>query len=110
MVFYFFTEYSLILLIVGIVILDLSVQAVHVTNQSMIFMVRPEARSRLTAAYMIFYSLGSALGSIVSTNIYANSGWNGVCLFGASISALALLYWMITYRFTAQITGTSDVK
>ncbi|WP_284725407.1 MFS transporter [Bacillus aerius] len=108
--FIFFTEYSLILLIVGIVILDLSVQAVHVTNQSMIFMVRPEARSRLTAAYMIFYSLGSALGSIVSTNIYANAGWNGVCLFGASISALALLYWMITYRFTAQITGTSDVK
>lgn len=72
--FIFFTEYSLILLIVGIVILDLSVQAVHVTNQSMIFMVRPEARSRLTAAYMIFYSLGSALGSIVSTNIYANAG------------------------------------
>ncbi|AVM24468.1 MFS transporter [Bacillus pumilus] len=108
--FIFSTEYSLILLIIGIIILDLSVQAVHVTNQSMIFTVRPEARSRLTAAYMIFYSIGSATGSIVSTSIYANGGWSGVCLFGASISALALLYWMITYRLTEQITRKSDLN
>ncbi|KPN15473.1 transporter [Bacillus australimaris] len=104
------TEHSLILLIIGIMILDLSVQAVHVTNQSMIFTVRPEARSRLTAAYMIFYSIGSATGSIVSTSIYANYGWNGVCLFGASISAIAILYWIITYRLTEQITVKSDTK
>ncbi|CAM5256607.1 transporter [Bacillus safensis FO-36b] [Bacillus safensis subsp. safensis] len=98
------TEYPLIALVIGIIILDLSVQAVHVTNQSMIFTVRPEARSRLTAAYMIFYSIGSATGSIVSTSIYAAYGWSGVCLFGASISALAILYWLITYRITKQIT------
>ncbi|MGX9725718.1 MFS transporter [Bacillus pumilus] len=106
--FIFFTEYSLILLIIGIIILDLSVQAVHVTNQSMIFTVLPEARSRLTAAYMIFYSIGSATGSIASTSIYANTGWSGVCLFGASVSAIAFLYWFITYRFTKQITVKSD--
>ncbi|WP_260849887.1 MFS transporter [Bacillus pumilus] len=106
--FIFFTEYSLILLIVGIIILDLSVQAVHVTNQSMIFTVLPEARSRLTAAYMIFYSIGSATGSIASTSIYANNGWSGVCLFGASVSAIAFLYWFITYRLTEQITVKSD--
>ncbi|WP_260985191.1 MFS transporter [Bacillus pumilus] len=106
--FIFFTEYSLILLIVGIIILDLSVQAVHVTNQSMIFTVLPEARSRLTAAYMIFYSIGSATGSIASTSIYANNGWSGVCLFGASVSAIAFLYWFITYRLTEQITIKSD--
>ncbi|WP_425592998.1 MFS transporter [Bacillus pumilus] len=106
--FIFFTEYSLILLIIGIIILDLSVQAVHVTNQSMIFTVLPEARSRLTAAYMIFYSIGSATGSIASTSIYANNGWSGVCLFGASVSAIALLYWFITYRLTEQITVKSD--
>ncbi|MFS3913881.1 MFS transporter [Bacillus australimaris] len=104
------TEHSLILLIIGIMILDLSVQAVHVTNQSMIFTVRPEARSRLTAAYMIFYSIGSATGSIVSTSIYANYGWNGVCLFGASISAIAILYWIITYRLTEQITVKTNTK
>lgn len=98
-----FTEHSLLALVIGVIFLDLAVQAVHVTNQSMIFTVRPEAISRLTAAYMIFYSIGSATGSIISTNIYANYGWIGVCLFGASVSALALLYWVITYRKTDQI-------
>lgn len=48
------TEHSLIALVIGIILLDLSVQAVHVTNQSMIFTVRAEARSRLTAAYIFF--------------------------------------------------------
>ncbi|OYN65139.1 MFS transporter [Bacillus safensis] len=104
------TEHSLIALVIGIIILDLSVQAVHVTNQSMIFTVRPEARSRLTAAYMIFYSIGSATGSIVSTSIYATYGWSGVCLFGASISALAILYWIITYRLTEELTVVSETK
>lgn len=93
-------EYSLIILVAGIVLLDAAVQAVHVTNQSLIFNVRPEARSRLTAGYMIFYSIGSASGSIASTAIYAFAGWNGVCLFGAAVSAAALLFWALTRRMS----------
>ncbi|WP_213650706.1 MFS transporter [Paenibacillus sp. J23TS9] len=93
-----YAKHSLLALIVGIILLDLAIQAVHVTNQSMIFTVRPEARSRLTAGYMIFYSIGSATGSIASTRIYEYSGWNGVCLLGAIVSAAALLFWSLTRR------------
>ncbi|GIO08776.1 MFS transporter [Brevibacillus reuszeri] len=91
-------EYSLWALGAGIILLDLAVQAVHVTNQSLIFAVRPEARSRLTASYMIFYSIGSASGSIASTTVYGYAGWYGVCLLGASVSAVALLFWGLTLR------------
>ncbi|MBY3624629.1 MFS transporter [Acinetobacter sp. CUI P1] len=91
-----YVQHSLIALIVGIILLDLAVQAVHVTNQSMILTLRPEARSRLTAGYMIFYSIGSATGSIASTSIYVYFGWNGVSLLGAIVSALALLFWLFT--------------
>lgn len=91
-----YVQNSLLALIVGIILLDLAVQAVHVTNQSMILTLRPEARSRLTAGYMIFYSIGSATGSIASTSIYAYFGWNGVSLLGAIVSALALLFWSLT--------------
>ncbi|WP_255314310.1 MFS transporter [Bacillus sp. FJAT-26390] len=90
------TEHSLWALVVGVIALDFAVQAVHVTNQSMILSVRPDARSRLTAGYMIFYSIGSALGSIASTLVYAQAGWIGVCLLGASVSVLALLFWAFT--------------
>ncbi|NMI06266.1 MFS transporter [Paenibacillus sp. SZ31] len=90
-----YMHHSLWFLILGVILLDLAVQAVHVTNQSLIYEVRPEAQSRLTAAYMIFYSIGSATGSIVSTQVYAWAGWTAVCWLGAGVSATALVFWMI---------------
>ncbi|MGE7688685.1 MFS transporter [Lysinibacillus sp. NPDC097214] len=95
-----YLEQSLLALIVGIVLLDLAVQAVHVTNQTMILPLRTEARSRLTAGYMMFYSIGSAGGSIASTQMYAHFGWEGVCFLGALISAIALIFWVTTKLFT----------
>ncbi len=86
---------SLWFLVVGMILLDLAVQAIHVTNQSLIYRVRPEAQSRLTASYMIFYSIGSAAGSIISTQVYVWSGWRGVCLLGAGVSITALLVWIV---------------
>lgn len=93
-----FTEHTLWGLIIGIIVLDFAVQAVHVTNQSMILSARPESSSRLTAGYMIFYSIGSASGSIASTVTYAHAGWIGVCVLGASVSAGAILFWAWTRR------------
>ncbi|MDA4630692.1 MFS transporter, partial [Escherichia coli] len=49
-----FMQTSLWFLIIGIVTIDFALQAVHVSNQSLIYRVRPEAQSRLTAGYMIF--------------------------------------------------------
>jgi predicted MFS family arabinose efflux permease len=86
--------HSILFLIIGVILLDLAVQAVHVTNQSLIYKARPEAQSRLTAAYMIFYSIGSAVGSILSTQMYAWFGWEGVCWLGGAVSGLALLTWL----------------
>ncbi|MBZ7672975.1 MFS transporter [Klebsiella grimontii] len=83
-------------LLVGIVLLDLGGQALHVTNQSMIFRTRPEAHSRLVGLYMLFYALGSGLGAVSTTAVYARAGWQGVCLLGASVSLLALLFWLMT--------------
>jgi predicted MFS family arabinose efflux permease len=98
---------SLYWLIVGIVLLDLAVQAVHVTNQSMIFTILPEARGRLTASYMIFYSIGSAIGSMSSTMMYSYAGWSGVCYLGAGVSLLALVFWLITLKNPAHSQSPS---
>ncbi len=84
--------------LVGIVFLDLAVQAVHVTNQSIIFNRHPEARSRLVGGYMVFYSIGSATGAITTTMAYAFAGWPGVSALGASFSAAALLIWTLSRR------------
>lgn len=89
-----FVESSLLAMIAGVVLLDFAVQAVHVTNQSLIFAARPDAQSRLVGAYMCFYSVGSGLGAIAATYTYAHFGWVAVCILGAVISAAALLYWL----------------
>jgi predicted MFS family arabinose efflux permease len=89
---------SLWVLAVGVIMLDLAIQAVHVTNQSLIFAVQPQARSRLVGGYMVFYSIGSAAGAIASTSIYALAGWFGVCSLGAVIGVIALLFWAVTLR------------
>ncbi|MFE6679169.1 MFS transporter [Streptomyces sp. NPDC057729] len=90
------TRQSLWALAIGAVLLDLAVQAVHVTNQSLIYAVRPDAGSRLIGGYMIFYSVGSAMGALASTTVYARAGWGAVCLLGAAFSALALVVWAAT--------------
>ncbi len=87
-------EHSLLAMAVGVILLDFAVQAVHVTNQSLIFAARPDAQSRLVGAYMCFYSVGSGLGAIAATYSYALFGWVGVCILGAGISTVALVYWL----------------
>lgn len=83
--------HGLVALLLGIVLLDLAVQGVHVTNMALVFQLHAAARNRLTAAYMTCYFIGGALGSLGSGLAYAHGGWNGVCLLGAALSALALL-------------------
>ncbi|HEX2884876.1 MFS transporter [Vineibacter terrae] len=87
---------SIAMMVVGVIVLDLAVQAVHVTNQSIILATRPDAHSRLVAGYMVFYSIGSAIGAIASTAIYARVGWFGVCALGAGVSAAGLIFWAAT--------------
>ncbi|MHC6150857.1 MFS transporter [Bradyrhizobium elkanii] len=91
---------SLWLVVAGVLMIDFAVQAIHVTNQSLIVAARPEAASRLVGGYMVFYSIGTGFGAISSTMVYAAAGWPGVCVLGAAISACALLYWVIVVSRT----------
>ncbi|XXD77753.1 MFS transporter [Pseudomonas sp. Z5-35] len=97
-----FAESSLVALVCGVILLDFAVQAVHVTNQSLIFAARPDAQSRMVGAYMWFYSIGSALGAAAATQVYALWGWTAVSLLGGSISALALALWGISIHMSGR--------
>jgi predicted MFS family arabinose efflux permease len=88
---------SVITLIVGIAVLDLGAQALHISNQSAIYALRPEARSRLTTAYMVSYFFGGAVLSALTSSLYASDGWSGVCLLGSVTAGLALVVWILTW-------------
>jgi predicted MFS family arabinose efflux permease len=87
---------SVIPLIIGIAVLDLGVQGLHISNQSAIYALRPEARSRLTTAYMVAYFLGGAALSALTSTLYAGDGWDGVCILGGATALAALVVWAVT--------------
>jgi len=87
-----FGQVSVVALLAGILVQDLAIQGVHVTNTSSIYRLRPEARSRLTAGYVTCYFIGGASGSLVSSWLYTHFGWPAVVTAGAVLAALTLAY------------------
>ncbi|WP_067474049.1 MFS transporter [Actinomadura hibisca] len=90
--------WSLWLLAVGIVILDFAVQAVHVSNQHVLTAAYADRTSSAVGGYMVFYSLGSALGAATTTAVFAAYGWAGSSLLGAGFAACALGVWATDRR------------
>ncbi|GIH45678.1 Predicted arabinose efflux permease, MFS family [Microbispora rosea] len=85
--------WSLWLLVAGIVVLDFAVQVVHVSNQHLLTAAHPERTSSVIGGYMVFYSLGSALGAAATTAVFTAHGWAGCSLLGAAFAACALVVW-----------------
>lgn len=75
-------------LIFGVILLDFGVQAGHVSNETRIFGLLPEARSRLNMVYMICYFTAGAIGSYTGALSWQHFGWNGVCALGGLMTLL----------------------
>jgi predicted MFS family arabinose efflux permease len=90
-VVFWLTGATIIGLIAGVILLDLGVQAGHVSNQTRIYGILPEARSRLNTVYMVSYFLGGSLGSALGAYGWKVAQWNGVCVAGLVLSLIALL-------------------
>jgi predicted MFS family arabinose efflux permease len=74
------------------------VQGTHVSNQSRIFALDPDARGRINAVYMVTYFLGGALGSALGAYGWSHAGWPGVVAAGAGLLALAGGVWLLGRR------------
>jgi predicted MFS family arabinose efflux permease len=98
---------SIPLLVLGIIVFDFACQSLHITNQSEIYRLRPDARSRLTSAYMTCYFIGGVVGSALASVVYAAHGWGGDCVLGAAFGACTVLLWL-WQRLRAQRTGAIE--
>lgn len=81
---------SLAGLALGVLLLDLGVQGAQISNQSRIYALRADARSRLNTVYMTSYFIGGALGSATGAFAWSFDGWAGVCVAGTGMAVLAL--------------------
>lgn len=78
-------------LIVGVIILDIGVHSNHVSNQTRVYALKPEARNRIATIYMVSYFFGGSLGTMAGANAWSLLGWMGVCGTGVLLFSLALL-------------------
>lgn len=82
---------SILVLLLAILILDIAVQGVQVLNQSIIYDLAPEARSRINSAYMTVYFIGASAGSAAGAYAHEHAGWGGAVTLGAVLAVLSFL-------------------
>ncbi len=91
-------------LVIGVIILDVGVQAAQISNQSRIYALSPEARSRVNTVYMVTYFIGGAAGSAVGAMVWPVFGWVGVSAAGLVFAALA--GWNHSRRRTRSVAAS----
>jgi predicted MFS family arabinose efflux permease len=93
-VFYFSSE-EVIGLIIGIILIDIGLQCVHISNQTRVYSILPEARNRMNTVYMSFSFLGTAAGSALGLWLWKIGGWHAVSFGNASLALIALIVYII---------------
>jgi predicted MFS family arabinose efflux permease len=78
-------------LVLGCILLDFAVQSVLVSNQHIVYALRPEARARLNTIFMGSMFLGGSGGAAASTAVWGAGGWLAVAALGGALALLAAL-------------------
>ncbi|MCD2113631.1 MFS transporter [Rhodococcus rhodochrous] len=98
---------SLVWFVVGMLVVDLALNLVHITNQNIVYALDPDARSRVNSVYMTGYFVGAASGSALGTMAWSAGGWTAVCVLGVGLAALAGVVWALDLRLAARMRARS---
>jgi predicted MFS family arabinose efflux permease len=85
-------------LVVGVLLLDIGVQGAMISNQSRIFALRPESRSRINTIYMVIYFAGGSAGSALGAVAWSFGGWIAVSGLGLGLALLAFAIHALSPR------------
>jgi predicted MFS family arabinose efflux permease len=69
-------------------------QMTHVSNQTRIYALRPDARNRLNTVYMVSSCVGGGVGSILGGFAWSRWGWSGVCAVCGLQLGVPLLFYV----------------
>jgi predicted MFS family arabinose efflux permease len=97
MIFYFSVS-SVIGIVFGIIFIDIGLQGVHISNQTRVYSILPDARNRMNTVFMSFSFLGTAAGSAFGLFLWRFGGWHAVTLGCLVLSVLAFSVYAYTYK------------
>lgn len=99
-IFFYYGQIFLISYILGFALIQLALALVHTSNQSIIFRLRPDAKSRINAIYMTAYFTGGACGSALGIFAWNHGGWSMTCLAGISLVFACMLFSFLDSYFS----------
>jgi len=85
-------------LIVTIIVLDVAIRSLNILNQTRLFAVSHEARSRLNTAAVTASFVAGATGSAGASVLWQAGSWSAVSLAGIATSAVGLVVWGLGRR------------
>jgi predicted MFS family arabinose efflux permease len=97
MIFYF-SGSNVIGIIFGIIFIDIGLQGVHISNQTRVYSILPDARNRMNTVFMSFSFLGTAAGSAFGLFLWRLGGWHAVTLGCLLLSVFAFSVYALTYK------------
>lgn len=71
------------------ILLDVGVIGDQTIGRYLINFLRPEARGRINAIFVGIFFVGGAIGSALSSLLWAAGGWGAICLAGALLALFA---------------------
>lgn len=81
LVLYLF-DHHIIGLIIGVIVIDIGMQCVQLSNQTANIELRPDAPSRMNTIFMVTYFTGGSLGTLLAGILWSKYGWTGTVLAG----------------------------
>lgn len=80
-------------LILGIIIIDIGMQCIQLSNQSATMKLCPEASSRMNTIYMVTYFIGASVGTFLAGTLWSIYGWKGtigagVLMIGGAVATI----------------------
>jgi predicted MFS family arabinose efflux permease len=87
-------------LIIGIILIDLGLQATQISNQARIYSLPTAIHSRVNTIYMGGYAFGGGVGGFLGALGWKMAQWDGVCGFCFLMIgiSLAIFAWEQTFR------------
>lgn len=78
-------------IILGIIIIDIGMQCIQLSNQSATMKLCPEASSRMNTIYMVTYFVGGSLGTFLAGTLWSLYGWMGTVAAGIFMLACSVI-------------------
>ncbi len=89
---------SIIPVAIAVLLFDVAIQGNNVLNQTRLFSVEPQARSRLNTAFVSCNFLGGAVGSLLAGFLWEFAGWMAIMSGAMGLISLAFLLWVAQRR------------